>query len=379
MAWLFDAATDKVLIPSGWSGSAFTVCLWVKRSSTATTHGNNPFRAWSNAAGGGTTIGGLDVQGSGRATLVAYDSAFTQTVGGDIRSDGGSGAQAGWHPVALVVNGTAWALYYNTGTDPSALTKVTATRATGATVGSFTLSDNPDFIDGAIANVKVFSRALSDAEVAAELGTYDQVSATNLVFRGTLKTTSATPETGTAMTAGSTAIALVDGPTRLLQPAAMAGSAPQATGALAAAVKVSGVVAGSAPQATGTLAGSIPVLAAVVGQTAHPAGTLAGGVAHTGAVAGSAPRPVGALAATAKLLGAIAGSSPRPFADLFGGTDFGLLAGSAPPAVGRLRTLKRPLRAGGGAVMETGPVAASGLGAAELEPGPVATGTAVLT
>jgi concanavalin A-like lectin/glucanase superfamily protein len=381
MAWLFDAATDKVLIPSGWSGGVGTVLMWVKRSASASNgHGNNPFRAWSNAAGGGSTLAGLDVQGSARTTLVSYDSAFSNITGGDIRSDGGSGAQAGWHPIALVMNGTAWALYYNTGTDPGALTKVTGTKAATGTVGSWTLSDAaPDWFDGAIACVKVFSRALSDAEVAAELGTYDQVSATNLVFRGTLKTSSTTPETGTAMTAGSTAVAVVDGPTRLLQPAVFAGSAPQATGALAAAVTDFGAVAGSAPRAVGTLAGSIPALGTFVGQTAHPAGALAGSVAHTGVLAGSAPRPVGALAATAKLLGALSGTAPSPFGDLFGGTDFGLLAGSAPRAVGRLRTLKRPLRAGGTAVLETGPVAASGPAAAELEAGPVAAGTAVAT
>jgi hypothetical protein len=206
MAWLFDAVTDKVLINSGWSGTAFTVVMWVKRTSaTSNTHGNNPFRAWSAASAGGSTVAGIDVQGSSRTTVVAYDSAFTQTVGGDIRAD------AGWHPIAVVVNGTAWALFY--GNDPAALTKITATRATGATVGSWTLSDaTPDWFDGSISNVKVFSRALSDAEVAAELATPAQVSATNLVFRGTLNTTSTTPETGTTMTAGGTGVTAVPGP-----------------------------------------------------------------------------------------------------------------------------------------------------------------------
>lgn len=206
MAWLIDAVTDKVLINSGWSGTAFTVVMWVKRTSaTSNSHGNNPFRAWSAASAGGSTVAGIDVQGSSRTTVVAYDSAFTQTVGGDIRAD------AGWHPIAVVVNGTAWALFY--GNDPAALTKVTATRATGATVGSWTLSDaTPDWFDGSISNVKLFSRALSDAEVAAELATPAQVSATNLVFRGTLNTTSTTPETGTTMTAGGTGVTAVPGP-----------------------------------------------------------------------------------------------------------------------------------------------------------------------
>jgi hypothetical protein len=375
MAWLFDAATDKILVGSGWTGSAFTICMWVKRSASASnSHGNNPFRAWSNAAGGGSTIGGIDVQGSSRTTLVAYDSAFTQTVGGDIRSDGGSGAQAGWHPIAVVVNATAWALFYNTGTDPGSLTKVTATRATGATAGSFTLSDAaPDWFDGAIANVKLFGRALSDAEVAAELGTYDQVSATNLLFRGSLKTSSATPETGTTMTAGSTAVAVVDGPTRLLQPAALAGSAPLAVGTMAAGISQTGALAGSAPLAVGALVAAIPVQGVFTGQTPHPTGVLAANVGYTGQLAGSAPRPVGTLAATARTLAVLAGSSPRPFGNLFGGTDFAALAGSAPRALGRLRTVRRPFIAGG--------LVAAGQGddaPAELLPGPGAT-TAALT
>jgi hypothetical protein len=205
MAWLIDAATDKVLVPSGWSGGVATVVMWIKRSNTTTSHGNNPFRAWSSAAGSGSTLAGLDAQGSSRNTLVSYDSAFSNITGGAM-------GDALWHCVALSMNGTAWAIYY--GTDPNVpLTKVTGTKAATGTVGSWTLSDSsPDWFDGTIHGVKVFSRALSDAEVAAELATSAQVSATNLIFRGTLNTTSTTPETGTAMTAGGTGVTAVPGP-----------------------------------------------------------------------------------------------------------------------------------------------------------------------
>lgn len=372
MAWKFDVATDKVLVPSGWAGGVATILMWIRRSNTTTTHGNNPWRAWTNAAGGGTTQAGLDAQGSSRNTIVSYDSAFSNIIGGAM-------GDAAWHPVALVMNATAWALFYSTGQDPSALTKVTGTKTTTATVGSWTLSDAaPDFFDGEIAAVKLFSRALSDAEVAAELGTYDQVSATNLLFRGTLKTSSGTPETGTAMTAGSTAVDVVDGPTRLLQPAVFAGSAPRATGTLAATERVFGAVAGSAPLATGTLAAAIPNLAALAGWAPHPIGVLIGAVAWTGSVSGRAPQAIGVLAAAVRNLATLAGSAPSPFGNMFGGTDFGVLAAGAPRAVGRLRTVRRPLRAGAGAVMVAGRMAASGPGAAELAPGPGAT-TAVLT
>jgi hypothetical protein len=206
MAWLFDAATDKVVVGSGWTGGVGTILMWVKRSASASnSHGNNPWRAWSNSSGGGSTLAGLDVQGSSRNTVVSFDSAFSNITGGDIRSD------AGWHPVALVMNTTSWALFY--GNQPQALTKVTGTKASTGTVGSWTLSDSsPDWFDGAISSVKLFSRALSDSEVAAELADPGQVSATNLVFRATLNTTSTTPETGTTMTAGSTGVTAVPGP-----------------------------------------------------------------------------------------------------------------------------------------------------------------------
>jgi hypothetical protein len=399
MAWKFDVATDKILVASGWSGGVATVLMWIRRSNTTTTHGNNPFRAWSNAAGGGSTLAGLDAQGSSRNTLLSYDSAFSNITGGAM-------GDATWHPIALLMNGTAWALFYNTGADPSALTKVTGTKAATGTVGSFTLSDAaPDFFDGEIAAVKVFSRALSDAEVAAELGTYDQVSATNLIFRATLKTSSGTPETGTAMTAGATAVDVVDGPTRLLQPAVFAGSAPRATGTLAATETDFGAVAGSAPQATGTLAaveilptavaGSAPhpvgalvateiLPAAVAGSAPHPVGALTGTAVHVGVLAGSAPHAVGALAGAVRNLGVLAGSAPHVIGDMFGGTDFGALAGSAPSAVGRLRTIRHPLVAAGGpdgAVLLGGPVAAGADGGpvAEFEAAPAATGAVVLS
>jgi hypothetical protein len=341
MAWLFDAATDKVLVGSGWTGSAFTICLWVKRSAAASnSHGNNPWRAWSNAAGGGSTIAGMDVQGSSRTTVVAYDSAFTQTVGGDIRSD------AGWHPVAIVVNGTAGALFYSTANDATSLTKVTATRATGATAGSFTLSDAaPDWFDGAIANVKLFGAALSDAEVAAELATYAQVRSTNLLFRATLATSSNTPETGTTMTAGGTAVTVVSGPSALDPVTGTAAGAVRtgflsgslagtvhAVGALAgtaphpvAAALVGsnrGAVAGTVPSSRGALVGLVPDVGGLAGVTPLAVGALAGRVVDVGALAAVPPRVVSTLAGTHPAVGSVAATLRLPVSTLREGERF---------------------------------------------------------
>lgn len=323
MAWLFDAVTDKILVNSGWTGTAFTICMWVKRTSaTANTHGNNPWRAWTGASAGGSTVAGMDVQGASRNTVVAYDSAFTQTVGGDIRSD------AGWHPVALVVNGTAWALYYSTANDATSMTKVTATRATGATAASFTLSDaSPDWFDGAIANVKLFGAALSDAEVAAELATYAQVRSTNLLFRATLSTSSNTPETGTAMTAGSTAVTVVAGPTALdANSGALAGSTPKAIGALAGNLVDQGALAGSTPKAVGTLAGLVVDRGALAGTTPSVGAALTGSVPDVGGIQTTTPLPVAAFVGKVIDRGALAGTTSLPVSTLAG----------THPAVGQL-------------------------------------------
>lgn len=204
MAWRFDAATDKVLVASGWTGSVATICMWVQRVVDRNA-GSNPWRAWSNAAGGGSTVAGLGSDGGGD-TIVSFDSAFSNLTGPSLVGNG-------WHCVALVMNGTSWTMYY--GTDPASLTTVSGTKANATTPGSWTLVDSPDFFSGDIANVKLFQRALTSGEAAAELASDAQVSGTNLLWRGTLRTSSNTPETGTVMTAGGTAIAVVAGPPAL--------------------------------------------------------------------------------------------------------------------------------------------------------------------
>jgi hypothetical protein len=343
MAWLFDVATDKVLIPSGWTGSAATILMWIKRSGTpsggviTTTHGNNPWRAWSNAAGGGSTVAGLDAQGSSRNTLVSFDSAFSNITGGAM----GDGA---WHCIALVMNGTAWALHY--GTDAAALTKVTGTKANATTPGSWTLSDAaPDFFDGTIASVKLFGAALSDAEVAAELQTYAQVRSSNLLFRATLSTSSNTPETGTTMTAGSTAVTVVAGPTALDGvTGAMAGTVRSGflSGALAGTVTDQGALAGTAPhpvtgnligsnrgalagtltQAQGALVGKVVDLGGLAGTMSPPAGAITGKVIDAGALAASPPRVVSTLAGTHPSVGTLAATLRLPVSTLRQGDRF---------------------------------------------------------
>jgi hypothetical protein len=166
--------------------------------------------------------------------------------------------------------------------------------------------------------------------------------------------------------------------------AALAGSAPHATGTLAAVEILPTVLAGSAPHPTGTLAATQTDLGTFVGQTPHPIGVLIGTVAWTGSVAGRAPQAIGVLAAAVRNLGVLAGTAPAAVGNMFGGTDFGVLAGSAPHAVGKLRTLRHPFTAasGPGSASLAGGLVAAGQGSgpvAVLDTGPAATGSAVVS
>lgn len=203
MAWRFDASTDRVVVP-GWTGSTATVLLWVRRVADRGAF-SNPIVGHAATDGTGTTRFGVGSD-SGGDNLVLFDSTFTNQAGPSLVGNG-------WVAIAAVMSGTSWTFYY--GTDPASLSNTAATRTTLSTVGSFTLSDSTDWFSGDMANLKVFTRALSSSEISAELATYAQVSSTNLVYRATLKGSSTTPETGSAMTAGSTGITVVAGPPAL--------------------------------------------------------------------------------------------------------------------------------------------------------------------
>ncbi len=325
MAWRFDAATDRVVVPSGWTGSVATILLWFRRE-TDRGAGSNPWRAWSNAAGGGSTVAGIGSDGGGD-NIVTFDSAFANLAGPPM--DGT------WRALALVMNGTAWALHH--GTDPNSLTKVTGTRANATSPGSWTLSDNPDFLSGDIAAVKLFQRALSDAEVAAELATYSQVSSTNLLFRGTLKTSSLTPETGTTMTAGATAVTVVDGPPAL--------------------ETITGVLSASLPKPVAALTGTVTDQGQLAVTLQRPVANIAATVTDQGQLAAVLPRPVAALAGVVRIAGQLQATLPTPIANIAG----------IHPAVGQLAAVL-PLPVAD--IHDAGPVFAVPLyaGAPELEP-----------
>lgn len=210
MAWRFDAATDVIVGP-GWSGNTHTVLLWLNRRVDRNAY-SNPFMLRAGAGGTGADMAGLGSD-SGGDSLVLFDSAYNPLAGGALVTDT-------WYAYALFMNNTAWSLYY--GTDPAtALTAGAAgTRNAATAPGSFTLSSG-DWWNGDLANLKIFNRNLTVTEAQAELATYSEVSATNLIRRHTMQALTMVPDSGSAgtnLTAGSTAVTVSDGPAILNAP-----------------------------------------------------------------------------------------------------------------------------------------------------------------
>lgn len=302
MAWRFDAATDVVSSP-GYTGTVATFLFWVSRVADRNS-GTNPMVLHASALGAGTVVGGLGSDGSGDV-LTLFDSAFTNSTGPTM-------VNGTWLAIGIVINGTTWDWYY--GTDPAALTHIgPLTRATTTSPGSFTLSDATSWLSGDMANLKVFTRALSAAEVAAELATYNQVSATNLVIRHNLVTSSMTPATGSAFTAGSTAIAVVSGPPAL----------DSITGALAVTLQ----------KPTSAIPGTVTDQGALAVTLQKPVGGITGTVPDNGQLAVTLQKPIAALVGTVVDRGTLAVTLQKPTATIIG----------THPAVGALGvTLQKP-------------------------------------
>ncbi len=211
MAWRFDASTDMIVGP-GWTGTTHTVLFWLTRRVDRGAY-SNPFMLRAGAGATGADVMGIGSDAGGD-NIVLFDSVYNSITGQAMVTDR-------WECYAAFLNGTAWTFY--TGTLPSNLASAagTVTRNAATSPGSFTLSSG-DWFNGALANLKIFNRVLTLADAQAELSTYDQVSATNLIRRHTMRTVTMVPDSGSAgtnLTAGSTAVSLEAGPAFLDPPA----------------------------------------------------------------------------------------------------------------------------------------------------------------
>jgi hypothetical protein len=190
----FDAATDR-LNGGGLAGGVATIACWAYISTDRNAFSN----IWTLHNGSeATPEAGLGTTATG-TLMTLFDSAFAVINGPDMVANM-------WYYFAAVMNGTAWTLYY--GTNPTSLTTASATRATLSAPSALTISASSDFWNGRVGHFRVWERALSASEIAAEGGSTTVVDTTNLIRSHNFTTgTNLVPDAGTGgnLTAGGTA------------------------------------------------------------------------------------------------------------------------------------------------------------------------------
>lgn len=207
MAIRFDASTDQ-LTGSGWSGNVHTISCWVRLVSDLNAF-SNPWLVYPNTGGGGAVRAGLGTDSGGTQMLV-FDSAFATHTGPNM-------SVGTWYYFCVVMNNTTWTLFY--GTDPASLTTVGPfTRVAYTSPGSIIISLAAEWANMDLAALKIFTRALNATDAANEGGSYVVINNTSLVASNRWNTSAsltADEGAGVALTAGSTGVSFVAGPTIL--------------------------------------------------------------------------------------------------------------------------------------------------------------------
>jgi hypothetical protein len=307
----FDASTDQIIGP-GWGGTVFTIGLWWYID-TDVNNFQNPLLIYANSGGAGSVRGGIGTAADG-TSMTTFDSAFlTQSAGSP-----GTGV---WYCTYLVGNGTSWTTYH--GTNPGALTAVGPNTRTAVNApGSIVLSLAAEWFRGRIAALKIWTRALSAVDVAAEAASYSVVDATSLIRSHTFQTVTMVPDAGGGgnLTAGSTATTQVAGPTVLDTgiTGALAASIPLQTAAIPGDTINPGALAGAVPLQTAALAGDVVLDGALAGAVPLQTAALAGDTIDLGELATSIPLQTAALAGDVVVGGELAGAVPLQAVELAG-------------------------------------------------------------
>lgn len=259
MAIRLDAATDA-LTGNGLTGSVATICLWMRVAVDRNDYSNAV--ALRNSGTAQAWIG-TDADGT---TMVAFDAPFTAITGPSM-------TVGTWYCVGLICNGTSWTLRY--GTSPNSMTTVgPSTRTAISSPNQFGVSNSAgEWWNGDVAALRVYSRALSNAEITAELLSNSPVSSTNLIRSHAFVTSPGTTNeggSGNNLTAGSTATATSTGPAAL----------DVLTGAVTSAVTAGASVTGTA-ESFGAVTSAVAAGSTVVGTADHV------GTAGSSVVAGS--------------------------------------------------------------------------------------------
>lgn len=199
MAIRFDAGTD-ILAGSGVTGTVATVTCWARIAVNRLAHSN----IWIFSTGA-TYYAGMGTQTDG-LTMELWN-ATQATVGPTM-------VVGTWYCFGAVLNGTAWTLYH--GTSSNSLTAVPATRTAISSPSTLATGDPSDFWNGDLANLKIWTRALTQADVTAELQAHKYVvNSTSLIRHHPFFTSPGTTNSagsGANLTAGSTATATAAGP-----------------------------------------------------------------------------------------------------------------------------------------------------------------------
>jgi hypothetical protein len=160
-------------------GAAFTVLTWVKIVSDRDYYTT----AWCLDTG---------TQGTAVALQTALDGVSMRMVSGDGDSRDVTTMTVGtWYCFATVrtaTGGAAGTVYTRYGTDPAAMSQYTFTGFFGqwsdqATFGTLRIAESiwgGEWLNGSIAFTKLYTRALTNAEITTELSYYNPVSTTGL-------------------------------------------------------------------------------------------------------------------------------------------------------------------------------------------------------
>lgn len=167
MAVRFSAANQRYLA-GGFSGGVTTILCWARIA----TDTNAAADIWVLYNGTETTPeAGLGTNTDGTSMLL-FDSATTMAGPNMVVGD--------WYCFAAVLNGTSYTLYY--GTDPMALTTVgPSTKVAVTSPASMTISQAVEPWNGNVAAFKMYTVALSLADIQNELTQYQPVRTASLL------------------------------------------------------------------------------------------------------------------------------------------------------------------------------------------------------
>lgn len=282
MAVRFDAATDRISIADTLPDPAMAITItgWAYVSADT---GANATMCRVHAASGGSTSITFATDGAAPAGAGYF------TGGGSITSSTQSPVGA-WRKVAVTCTGTSGNLYVATvggGTDNDAGTVAGAASPTGLTLGGRSPVDGSEWFNGRLAYWRVWSAALSQAEIEAEWASTTPVRAAGLWADWPLEThTDLTDHSGNGrdLSAGSTAVTTEAGPPLATDVTGAATGQGGGTGTATGTPEAPGTATG-AGGGVGSANGTRERVGSVSGQGGG-IGTAAGGREVTGAATG---------------------------------------------------------------------------------------------